>query len=111
MARQTQEVVDLLDREGVPVSPINRISDLVNNPQVSQRGMIREIEHPSYGRLKSLGTPFKMSRTPGVIDLPPPELGEHTIEILQALGFTEEERLEFLESGVVRQSARTAKGV
>lgn len=104
-SRTTEEVVKLLEREGIPVSKINRISDLETDEQVNARSMITETYHPVYGRMKSLGTPFKMSLTPGSIRNPPPLLGEHTVEILKDIGFNDIDISELIQKKAVFTSS------
>jgi len=47
--------------------------------------MVVEVEHPSAGRMETLGVPIKLSETPGSVRRPAPRLGEHTAEVLAAL--------------------------
>ena len=47
--------------------------------------MVVEIPHETLGSVRSLGNPIRLSRTPAVIDRPPPALGEHNEEILAGL--------------------------
>jgi crotonobetainyl-CoA:carnitine CoA-transferase CaiB-like acyl-CoA transferase len=51
--------------------------------------MVRTLEHPSAGAVRTLGIPFRFSDTPASIRRPPPRLSEHTDEVLAALGYTE----------------------
>ena len=56
-----------------------------------------------------LGVPVKLSRTPGAPAGPGPALGEHTQEVLAALGYSEEEIAALLESGAAAGPARAPK--
>ena len=78
-------------REGIPCGPINTYAEAFADPQLRARDMIVEIDHPAHGRQQTLGSPIKMSATPPVIARRAPTLGEHTREVLQEAGFTEEE--------------------
>ena len=53
--------------------------------------MVVEIDHPALGRLKSLGSPIKMSETPPAVGRHVPRLGEHTQEVLREAGFSDAE--------------------
>jgi crotonobetainyl-CoA:carnitine CoA-transferase CaiB-like acyl-CoA transferase len=64
--------------------------------------MVEELEHPSAGHIKVVGTPLKLSFTPASIRMPPPILGEHTTDILQSLGYTASEITELIESNVIQ---------
>jgi formyl-CoA transferase len=71
----------------VPAAPINTLDEVFADPQVKSYGFPVEVEHPKMGKMKLIGNAVDMSRTPPSIDRPPPMLGEHTDEILTALGY------------------------
>ncbi len=73
---------------GVPVGPVNRIGDMLADPQVAAREMVVEVEHPRAGRMKTLGAPIKFSATPAAVSRPAPLLGEHTDEVLAGLAYS-----------------------
>ncbi|MTI69057.1 MAG: CoA transferase [Firmicutes bacterium] len=89
--KTTNEWLGILNDKGVPNGPINTIDKVIKDPQVLERKMIVEVEHPKAGKLKVPGIPIKMSDTPGEIRTPSPLLGEHTYEILEEmLGYNKE---------------------
>lgn len=88
VALKTSDAVRRLEDAGIPAAAINRMSDLVDDPQVKARGMIGKTSHPVYGSTKSIGSPFALSETPGTVRLAAPLLGEHTVQLLESLGFT-----------------------
>ncbi len=106
MQRTTAEWIEEFDRIGLPCGPLNNIAQAVAQPQVRARDMLVELRHPRMGRpLTVPNTPVKLSRTPGGVKGLPPDVGEHTGEILTGwLGLSEDEvrRLEAL--GVVVQA-------
>lgn len=95
-----KELYGKLTDAGIPSAPINKISEAVANPQIIAREMIKEVDS-SYGRFNILGTPFKMSRTPGSIELAPPMKGEQSLEILKQLGYNEKELENLSKKGII----------
>jgi len=86
--KTSQEWSVVLDRVGVANGPILDIPDTFSDPQVLHQEMLQEVEHPKCGRIKQIGIPIKMSRTPGSIRTASPLLGQHTEEILTELGYS-----------------------
>ncbi|MCL4341891.1 MAG: CoA transferase [Candidatus Thermoplasmatota archaeon] len=94
-----EETVESMSAAGIPCAPVKGLGDAIADPVLSYRNMLQTMESP-YGRLQILGTPFKFSRTPGSVRIPPPELGQDTIDILRSIGI-EDEIGQLLESGVI----------
>jgi crotonobetainyl-CoA:carnitine CoA-transferase CaiB-like acyl-CoA transferase len=89
--------------EGVDtcIMPVKSLAEMIDDPQVRYRKLIGEIEHPVLGRLKQIAPSVKLSTTPGDMRTPPPQLGEHTREILMSLGYTVEIIDELAREGVI----------
>jgi formyl-CoA transferase len=73
----------LFDSEGIVASPVNTIEQVAEDPHAQAREMFLNVEHSRLGALKMVGTPMKFSRTPCEIKEAPPDLGEHTKDILR----------------------------
>ncbi|HZI51662.1 MAG TPA: CoA transferase [Terriglobia bacterium] len=95
------EAMDALAEVEIPVGPVNTLAEVLEDPQIQAREMIRELTHPEYGPIRQLGLPIKMSDTPGMVEGPPPVFGEHNEEILGMLGYSRERIEEWKERGIV----------
>ena len=91
----------LFDAQGIPCGPINDYGQVFQDPQVIAREMVVDIEHPTLGSMKALGSPIKMSATPPDVRRRAPLLGEHTREVLVEAGFSEDEIASMIGDGVV----------
>ena len=90
-SRPSAEWILEFEAVGVPAGPVNKIGEMLADPQVAAREMVLEVDHPRAGRVKTLGTPIKFSATPGEVTRAAPLLGEHTREVLEGLGYTSAE--------------------
>lgn len=70
----------------VPCGPVNLAADIVDDPHVQARQMVVSVTHPSGVPLRIAGVPIKMSATPAGAPTPAPLLGQHTTEVLAAVG-------------------------
>jgi formyl-CoA transferase len=80
--KSLDELQELLDERGVPMSRIYSIKDIFEDPHYKERENIVEVEHPRLGKVKIPGIVPKFSETPGTIRQIAPDLGEHNDEIL-----------------------------
>jgi crotonobetainyl-CoA:carnitine CoA-transferase CaiB-like acyl-CoA transferase len=85
-ARTTAEWLELFDRMGMPAGPVLSIQDMLADPQTRARDMVVATDHPTLGRVETLGAPVKLSATPASVTRAAPTLGQHTDEILRELG-------------------------
>lgn len=100
-SRTATEWTEIMDRNGVPASPINSINQVVALEQTLQQELVVDLPHPDIADLRIQGMAIKLDATPGSIRRYPPKLGEHTREILAEMGLSHSE-IETLESsGVV----------
>jgi crotonobetainyl-CoA:carnitine CoA-transferase CaiB-like acyl-CoA transferase len=87
-ARPSAEWIAAFEAAGVPVGPVNRIGDMLGDPQVAAREMVIEVDHPRAGRTRALGMPIKFSEARADMTRPAPLLGQHSREILDDLGYS-----------------------
>jgi formyl-CoA transferase len=80
----------LLEEHDIPCGPINTYAQVFDDAQVRARQMAVEIDHPTLGRLRTLGSPIKMSATPLDATRRAPLLGEHTHEVLREIGYDDD---------------------
>jgi crotonobetainyl-CoA:carnitine CoA-transferase CaiB-like acyl-CoA transferase len=95
------EVVRKLREANVPVGPINDLAEVFNDPVVRHLGLIAEVDHPVAGRVRAPGIPVRMSETPASVRRAPPQLGEHTNEVLGELGYAPDEIKRLRTDGAV----------
>lgn len=100
-SRPSAEWIRIFDEAGVPVGPVHSIGEALSHPQVSDRGMVVELDHPRAGKTRALGLPLKMSRHNLSIEHPAPMLGQHTRELLSEYGFDQAEIETLYASGAI----------
>jgi len=100
--KTTQEIQDMLKKADVPCTKLPSFDEVCSDPQLLSRNMIIEVEQAISGKVKTPGSLFKLSKTPGKIDYPAPFLGENNQEIFSGmLGFTEQEINKIDDEGVI----------
>ena len=82
----TAHWVERMLAAGVPAGAILDYKQVFADPHTRARNMVEEIEHPVEGRIRTLGFPVKLRETPARVRRAPPQLGEHTQEVLRELG-------------------------
>lgn len=96
-----EEVLDILGKAEVPVGKIYDIADIVADVHYQARGMIRQFQLKDGQSLKLPGIVPRFSETPGETRWVGPELGEHTAEVLSALGYDEAAQKTLRDQGVI----------
>jgi formyl-CoA transferase len=81
--RDNESWFQLLTQAEVPCAPVQTIDQVFQDPQVLQRSMLMEVEHPTAGKVRMAGIPVKFSETPAAVRKPPPLLGQHNEEVLK----------------------------
>ncbi len=99
--RTREELIELIHTVGGDAVPILDYPSLLAHPQIDALGAITEIDHPTAGRFKTVAPFIRFAQTPLGVHSAPPTLGQHTREILAALGLPEAELERLRTSAVV----------
>jgi crotonobetainyl-CoA:carnitine CoA-transferase CaiB-like acyl-CoA transferase len=101
-ARPRAEWIAALAAAGVPCGSVRDIGQVLQDQQLHDRDMLSTVEHATLGTMRVLGTPIKLSGTPGSVRTAPPVLGQHTDQILRRdLGLSGEEVASLRGDGVI----------
>lgn len=102
-ARRRDDIIELLIAHGVPCSPVRTVEEVINDPEVAQRQMLRDSEFLTRGPIKVMGSAIKLSELPDDRKplSRPPLLGEHTAEVLGTIGIGAAEIEQLRREGVI----------
>ncbi|MDT3718346.1 CoA transferase [Pseudomonas oryzihabitans] len=87
-ANPVARLLALLDEIDVPCAKVQRIDEVIEDPQIKARGMIQEQQHPRFGTLRMPNLPFRFSECDTTINQVAPDLGEHNAAVAQSLGYS-----------------------
>ena len=90
-----------LDDAGIPAGPILDLPAAFSSPQAQALGVRVALEHAVLGAVDQVAPPYELFATPASVRTPPPLLGEHSDEILSAVGYSADEIRALHDSGVV----------
>ncbi len=110
LTRTRDEWTEFASQHDCCLEPVLDLDEALDSELVRAREMVVRIDQPGTEGVDLLGVPVKLSRTPGAPAGPGPALGEHTREVLAALGYSEAEIAALLESGAAAEAASEARG-
>jgi crotonobetainyl-CoA:carnitine CoA-transferase CaiB-like acyl-CoA transferase len=90
-----------LDAIDVPCAKVQRIDEVLADPQVLARGMLVEQDHPVLGKVQLPGLPYRFSGCDTTQTVPAPLLGQHNRRIAAALGYAEDDIETLFRDGVL----------
>jgi CoA:oxalate CoA-transferase len=100
--RTTEEILHTLQKARVPCGVVKTVDQLIDDPQVKARDMVKFLDYSRLGKIPVPGIPVKLSLTPGEINIPSPGLGEHNQEIYSGLlGFGPEKLSELRKKEII----------
>jgi crotonobetainyl-CoA:carnitine CoA-transferase CaiB-like acyl-CoA transferase len=99
--RSRAECIEALRAHGVPCGPINTIPEILAEPQIIHREMLRYLPHPTAGKVPQIVSPLRLKQNPLAFNDAPPLLGADTQAVLKEIGVTPEQYAALLARGVL----------
>ncbi|RYF45166.1 MAG: CoA transferase, partial [Comamonadaceae bacterium] len=103
-ARTAREWLEVLEEADIPAMPLHTLESLVQDPHLNATGYFTWEDHPSEGRIRSMRPAVKLPASPLSVRCQAPRIGEHSLEILEELGYAPDDTAALIEAGVVRAS-------
>ncbi|MGH7781764.1 MAG: CaiB/BaiF CoA transferase family protein [Candidatus Binataceae bacterium] len=97
-------LIAILIEAGVPCAPVREVEEVIADPETAMRGMLVDSSYPTRGAIRVSGSPVKLSDAPQPDNQSlrrPPELGEHTAEVLSSIGIEAGEVEQLRADGVI----------
>ena len=101
LTKTRDEWVEILRQKDTCVAPVHSLDEVVSDPHLRAREMIVEVDHPTLGRAKQIGSMIKLSELPFKARTWSQRFGQHTEEILLGLGYDKARINELREAEVI----------
>lgn len=104
----TEECERRLEAAGILSSAVLSLGEALRHPQTQSNGILIELDHPTHGRIETVGNVIKSSEVPQIALVPPPLLGQHSAAILAEYGYSAEEIAAMAQNKVIADSSLAA---
>ncbi len=91
----------VLVKAGVPIAPVNDLSQLSEHPHISASKIVQQYTSPHFGTLNTVARAVRFDGEVSPVGPPPPRLGEHTRAILLEAGYSDDQINDYRDTGVV----------
>ncbi len=88
--RTLAEWEEALDRDRIIWAPVRTLAEAIRDPNANESGMFVTVDHPEFGRFKTVAPPFRMSDHAMTGDAPAPLLAVDTADVLAEAGVDDE---------------------
>ena len=99
--RTREEISEVLS-DKIQCAPVLTEIELFNDPNVREREMLLELQHPKGFTYRTIASGMQFSETPTKVQTHPPSLGANSVEVLKDLGYTDYEINELLEEKITQ---------
>ena len=110
LAITREEAIERLAAEDVLCAPVNDYPAVFADPQINHNEMVIEAEHPTVGSYRMVGMPIKLSATPATLRSAPPMVGENNREVLERIGYDDDEVQRLRRDRVIGSEQDSAGG-
>jgi formyl-CoA transferase len=100
MTKTKFEAMEILNKYDIPCGPILSMKEIAEDQSLRETGTIVEVDHPTRGKYLTVGNPIKLSDSPTSVTRSP-LLGEHTLEVLEQLGYSSDDIAQLREERVI----------
>lgn len=111
----TAEWLDAFEKLDIPVMPLHTLDSLMTDPHLVQTGFFEIVEHPTEGKIRTMPFCGAWSKSAPKITRQAPRLGEHTVEILREVGYSDSEINKLTQEKIIvvgkQESNPTSGGV
>jgi len=90
-----------LKAHDIPCSLVSNYKDVANDPQLLANGTFLDVADPRLGKFRTVDSPIRIDGQEKVKPSAAPELGQHSVQVLESLGFDEQDIQDYIERGVI----------
>ena len=101
-SKTTAEWIEAFKALDIPAQKVNKPEDVLTDEHIVATNFFKVVEHPTEGKIRNIGMPFELEKSPGSVRMRAARKGEHTTSILEEAGYSVEEIKNFLKKNIVQ---------